>query len=241
MPNLTSLNQAKLRYVICPGSLPDLNFQSTYKAIYDCWFSVWKDAYREMKVESELYSDSFTRQNYIGALFLEEKCLGLCFFRWANYNLPDFSHDSYFSYWNSEDLVSLTKCGSNIIVSSNFTIAFEARKGILGLPIKDLLTGISVEFFMNANADAMAANLRVDKKVNEACKKWGAELIRPNVHFSGGICGDLMVFYKDQVLKRPKLELETTVQNLWSNRTIIPKIQKSEENYFLQNDQEKAA
>jgi len=235
------MNKSKLQYVVCPGNNPDPSFQEYYNKIYDCWDTVWSDAYKEMKFDKELWSDSFTRQNYIGAIFYQERCLGLCFFRWANADLMDFSKDSYFSYWNEQDLKALTLNGPHVIISSNFTIHPLARKGNLDFSMKDLLTGISVEFFMNANADAMAANLRVDKKVNDACAKWGAELIRPNVHVSGGICGDLMVFYKSQVLKRPQLELEDEVKRLWHNRLVIPQAYSSEASYFIKPKLKKVA
>ncbi len=185
-----------------------------------------------MKFEDQLFSDSFTRQDYIGALLYEEQCVALCFFRRANATLPDFRQDSYFSYWDAEDLKCLTLQGPRIIVSSNFTIHPLVRKGNIDFSMKDLLTGISVEFFMNAEADAMAANLRVDKKVNDACAKWGADLIKPNVHVSGGICGDLMVFYKDRVAQRNPLDLESEVKRLWQNHFVIPNEYEVVNNYF---------
>jgi hypothetical protein len=227
------MNKSKLKYVICPGNNPAEEFQPMYKSMYDCWQTVWSEAYKEMKFEAGLYSDAFTRQDYIGGLFYEDRCLALCFFRWANSSLPDFASDSYFSYWNKEDLAQLTLNGPQVIISSNFTIHPLARKGNLDFSMKDLLTGISVEFFMHANADSMAANLRVDKKVNDACAKWGADLIRSNVHVSGGICGDLMVFYKEKVLQRETLDLEIDVKRLWNQRLVISKKINHEENFFV--------
>lgn len=180
-----------------------------------------------------IYSDSFTRQDYIGAIFYEDRCLALCFFRWGNINSPDFSSDSYFSYWTPEDIQELALKGPSVIISSNFTICPLARKGNLDFSMKDLLTGISVEFFMKANADAMAANLRVNKKVNEACAKWGGKLIRADVPIFSGISGDLMVFFKDVVEKRGPLELENMVFQLWNERLVIPKQIALQENYFV--------
>lgn len=223
----------KLRYVVCPGSHPEKKFQNLYESIYGCWDTVWSDAYKEMKFSNPLYSDAFTRQDYIGAIMHEEICLGLCFFRWTNTASADFSKDSYFSYWSAEDLSQLAPQGSQIIVSSNFTVHPIARKGNLDFSMKDLLTGISVEFFVNANAVAMAANLRVDKKVNEACARWGGKLIRPNVHVSNGICGDLMVFQKELVMKRSPLSLEGDVRDLWEKRFCIPKSLVFEEQFFI--------
>ena len=227
------MDKSKLRYVICPGSNPSEEFQPLYNSVYDCWYRVWKEAYKEMQLNRDLYSDSFTRQDYVGAIFYGDRCLGLCFFRWANIQSPDFASDSYFSYWTPEDMQALALRGPNIIISSNFTICPLARKGNLDFSMKDLLTGISVEFFMNANADSMAANLRVDKKVNEACAKWGGQLIRADVPISPGRTGDLMVFFKDVVEKRNPLDLQNMVFQLWNDRLVIPKKIAFQENYFV--------
>ena len=134
----------------------------------------------------------------------------------------------------------IRKNGPSILIPSFFTIHPTARKGSFDFSLKELLTGVSVEFFMNADADAMVANLRIDKKVNESCARWGADLIRSNVHVSGGICGDLMVFYKEKIRKRVVHELQNEVRALWNNRIIIPRARTSEDHYFL-NGVRKAA
>ena len=93
------MQKIKLRFVICPGSHPDQDYLAEYTKIFDCWKSVWGQAYAEMKFENRLYSDAFTRQDYVGAIFLEERCLAVCLFRWAQFDQPDFATDSYFSLW----------------------------------------------------------------------------------------------------------------------------------------------
>lgn len=228
------MNATNLKYIICPGSGITNSAHDIYESIYDCWSTVWSAAYKEMKFENKLYSDSFTRQTYIGAIFFEKKCLALCFFRWANANRSDFASDSYFSYWKPEDISKLSLQGPNVIISSHFTIHPIARSGNLDFSMKDLLTGISVEFFMNAHADAMAANLRRDKGINDSCANWGANLIRPNVPVSGGICGDLMVFYKDKVIQKlSEKPANKNIQQLWESKQIITKEHQNIQDYLI--------
>jgi hypothetical protein len=218
-----------LKFVLCPGSLPAKEYQPIYEEVYSCWRQVWQETYTELNLNKALYSDAFTRQDLIGAVFKNDHCLGMCFFRWCDARQPDFSVDSYFSNWTPEHLNVLRSRGDEIIVSSYFTIHPLARRGNLGFSMKDLLVAISIETFMNSQAHAMAGNLRVDKKVNEVCKKWGGYLIESDVPAGNGMTGDLMGFFKDVIQSRPPMELDGQLRELWKNRLEIPRLVPMEE------------
>lgn len=211
-----------IKYVICPGDNPSQEFVNTYNQIYNCWKTVWESTYKELKIDKHLYADSFTRQTNVGAIFYDDICMAMCFFRHTDFNLSSFGDDSYFSCWSESNRNQLKANGHKIIVSSNFTIHPLARKGNLPFSMKDLLTGISVEYFLNSNADSMAANLRVDRKVNESCKKWGAHLIEANVTASNGEPGDLMYFHKQQNETDQTNENYLMVKKLWAERMEVP-------------------
>lgn len=187
-----------------------------------------------MKIDKPLYSDVFTRQDFVGAVLYENKCVGVSCFRWANYETDDFAKDSYFSLWEKSDLKQAAQFGSRIIICSNLAVHPLARGSSLGVSMRDLLTGMTTEVFRSANVDAMAAHIRIDKKVNEACAMWGAQMIRPNIHFSGGIAGDFMVFSKESVAQRAPHELDLVLRDLWQNRLIVPKDYESQEEFFIQ-------
>lgn len=225
---------SKFQYVTCPGNNPSPEFRQIYNQIYNCWEMLWNDAYREMKIEKALYSDVFTRQDLVGAVLYEGKCVGVSCFRWADSLTVDFSKDSYFSLWEEADLKEASKFGPRIIVCSNLAVHPLARGGNLGVSMRELLTGMTTEVFRASTADAMAAHIRIDKKVNEACAMWGAQLIRPSIHFSGGISGDFMVFSKESVATRPAHELDAVLRELWNNRLIVSKQYNSQEEFFIQ-------
>lgn len=228
------MNRNKFQYVICPGNNPKAEFRQIYNQIYNCWEALWNEAYREMKIDKELYSDVFTRQDLVGAVLYENKCVGVSCFRWADSLTIDFSKDSYFSLWEEADLKAASRFGSRIIVCSNLAVHPLARGGNLGLSMRELLTGMTTEVFRASAADAMAAHIRIDKKVNEACAMWGAQLIRPNIHFSGGISGDFMVFSKESVDTRSSHQLDGMLRELWNKRLIVPKQYSSQEEFFIQ-------
>lgn len=229
------MNEKKFRYVLCPGSSPKPEFFGLYNEIYGCWKNLWSNAYAELKVKSPLFSDSFTRQDFIGAILYEEKCMALLCFRWSNSETEDFSQDSSLSLWGSEDLKVVSKFGPRIIVCTQLAIHPSARNENLGVSMLELMTGVSLEMLKRTRADALAAHMRIDKKVNGVCARMGAELIRPNIHFSGGISGDFMVFYREKISQHVHHNHDEFIKDLWNSRLVIPRDYETEKDFFVQN------
>lgn len=227
------MSKDKFSFVLCPGRNPKSEYHTTYNEIFSCWQNLWSKAYQEMQVSKHLYSDNFTRQDFIGAVYYAGKCVGVICFRWCDIGTNDFANDSAFAQWGPEDLKKISERGPKVIVCSQLTVHPLARGKTLGVSVMHLLTGLGIEFFMNANAHAMAAHIRIDKKVNESCARLGGTSVRENVHFSGGIAGDLMVFYKDVIAQRPTQELDILVKQLWNNQTMIPQENETQEKYFI--------
>ncbi|MBK9294411.1 MAG: hypothetical protein IPM57_08185 [Oligoflexia bacterium] len=219
-----SIKSLDFRYILCPGSLPDPHFIDYYKKIYECWYSVWKDAFVELGVNKAMYSDCFTRQDYIGAIFYKNTCVALSFFRWTNATLPDFSQDSYFANWSSAHQKTLRSRGDKIIVCSYFTVHPMARSTKLGVSGKDLLMGMIVETFMNSKADGMTGAVRVNKSVNDAGYRWGAFKIDTDIPSGvGEATVDLIGFFKDYIAKFPAHELKELAKEIWDTRLVIPR------------------
>lgn len=214
-----------LSYVLCPGSMPNTHFTKTYNAIYKCWDYVWSEAFKELNVKKAFYSDAFSRQDYVGAIFHKDICLGMAFFRWADASRPEFNKDSYFAIWGADDLECLRSRGNNIIVCSNFTVHPAARGSNLGISGKDLLLGMIVETFINSNADAMTGAVRVDRGVSKACDRWGSLLIKEQVPCEYGEKNtDLLGFFKDHIAQQPANILKPLVENIWARRLVIPRM-----------------
>lgn len=212
------------RYVLCPGSQPLADYRFLYEQIFRCWELVWKETYQELNIDKKLTSDVFTRQDYIGALFYENKCVGMAFFRWSYAYGPEFSEDSYFSNWEKNHINELCSRGPEIIVCSNYTIHPSARGNQLPLPMRDLLLGMIIETFLNSNADAMTAATRLDRKVNEVCTRWGAHPIARDLPSGFGEARvDLLGFFKDIILSQKAPPLKEHTEFLWANRLEIPR------------------
>lgn len=210
-------------YALVPGANPDSSYKQIYEKTYTCWSEVWTQAYAELGLQKKLHSDAFTRQDYVGALFYQNECVALSFFRNANSKESCFAQDSYFANWNDKHRAVLSSKGSKIIVCSNFTIHQKARGKSLGLSLKDLLVGISIETFLRSDADAMTGALRRDRNVNGACARWGGYEIATNIDSGYGDTVDLMAFFKDHILSQPLPDLKSVVNDLWEDRIEIPR------------------
>lgn len=218
------INSRDFSYVLCPGSMPDSRYEKMYTDVFQCWNDVWSSTYSELNVGKKLYSDSFTRQDYVGALFHKNTCFALTFFRWANALRPEFSQDSYFSNWQPDHQKVLRSRGDDIIVCSQFTVHPYGRGKNLGISGKSLLTGMAVETFLNSKADAMTGAVRVDRGVNAATESWGAYVIDRKVPSDFGDNNtDLVGFFKDYISEQPTHELNFIVKELWNRRIVIPR------------------
>lgn len=227
-----STSSQNLKYILCPGSQPDPSFYSYYEKIYSCWRDVWTEAFSELNVKKDMYSDAFTRQDYIGAIFHEEQCIAMSFFRWVDANLSTLKDDSYFSNWNESHISSLCSKGKKVIICSYFTVHQNVRRDSLGFSAKDLMCGLLVETFLHSKADCMTGAVRINKGVNSLVERWGATPIAQNIPSNNNALVDLVGFYKDDILKNNFHEYKPIVQNLWHERLVIP--QKTEHNKYTE-------
>lgn len=213
----------KLQYVLLPGQRPHPEMSELYKEIYKFWESVWEGAFADLKKpEGYLKSDAFTRQDYVGAVLVDGKCQGLCFYRLVDASMPTLTKDSYFANWSETHIKKLRSRGDKIVVMGNLTVGKEARGTSLGFSMKDLILGTAAKVFQWTQADAMTLAPRRDRNVQRACALWGAETIAMEIPSGHGDTVDLMSFFRDVVADFPRPELGALVDKLWESRLEIP-------------------
>lgn len=147
-----------------------------YQIAYDMWAKVWSDTFDELHTSvgswEPFHSDDFTR-NTVGALFDGDKCAGLSLFRWVDLSKSYNRHDSYFRAWSESALEQLTRNGSEIYISSYFTVAPEYRKS----DVKHELMKNIVRVFELSDADALTGTTRNDRKVDKLVSQYGFETL----------------------------------------------------------------
>jgi len=214
----------KLQYVLLPGQRPHPEMRELYQQVYKFWESIWEVTFNELgKSDEYLKSDAFTRQDYVGAVLSDGKCMGLCFYRILDASMPTTLKDSYFSNWGETHIRKLRSRGDKIVVMGNLTVSPEARGTKLGFSMKDLILGTAAKVFTWLEADAMTLAPRKDKNVQRACALWGAETIAseiPSGH--GDVNVELMSFFQDVVQSSQRPELAALVDSLWENRLEVP-------------------
>lgn len=222
---------SQFRYVLCPAVRADSKYSKEYNEIYNCWREVWDLTLKELNYPKKFYSDGITKQDFIGALFDGETCIGLCFFRWLDTSRPEFYNDSYFYNWSESNKETLFSRGRRIVTCTQLAVRPLVRGRAYGFSTKELMMGLMTETFLNSNADSMAGAMRVDRGVSASAQRWGATPIAIKVPCE--YCEDntdLVGFFRDKISLYPKHELKDSVTQLWKNKLQIK--QTAIENIF---------
>lgn len=214
----------KLEYVICPGRFPEESQRETYLKIYKCWQDVWGATFKELDGLDELKSDAFTRQDFIGAIFVDGECKAMALYRYVDASLPTMKDDSYFANWNEIAIKKLCSHGQRVLVCSYFTIHPTARKETLGFAMRDFLIGLTSTVILHTEMDAMTSAARKNRGVEKLTYEWGALPIAIDVPSGHGadVYVDLAAFYKAQVSVARKANVITPfIDELWNTKTVI--------------------
>lgn len=214
------MNAQDLKWILCPGrNTSDLKL---FHDIYNFWVNTWTEAYKELKVDKDLYSDSFTRQDYIGALQYKGQIIACTFFKKCRKEELTHIRDSYFSNWSEKHLDVLFSRGSNTIVCSQFTVHALARGKSLGFSTKDILMGMLIKTFLESQFDSMTGATRQDRNVHTASERWGVITVEENVPSGFGDFVAIQSCFKDECNAAfKKNELAFLCESLWKSRVDI--------------------
>ncbi len=194
------INYDNLRFLVLPSKNPSQKEVQDYNNAYEAWLRVWKDAYKELKLEKPIYSDEFTRHDHINCIFYGAQCIASVHSRIVDISIPATVEDSYFKIWNTQDVKRIRSHGNKVMIISNMTVHKEWRKSFCDLSIKDLIIYLCCMRFKSSAAAVMATYTRNSKNVNELVKRFGAQVIRKDVqNFNKKDLVDLFIFSKDSV------------------------------------------
>lgn len=219
------LNQiVDLQLVLCPVREPESKYIELYNKIYKCWNSVWTSAYTEVNYQSDhesLKSDSFTRQDFVAAIFHKNDCVAFILFRQVDANLMSTKDDSFFAQWSEIHLKSVAKIGQQLLICGNLGIHPTFRQKTLGISLKEIMGGLISEITLQSNVDATLATPRRDRNVHGAAYQWGAVPIAQDISWGCGIQIDLISFHKANLLKHRDHALRPLIDELWMNKIVI--------------------
>jgi hypothetical protein len=215
--NTTSILSRQMTYALLPGKFPPMHLNSLYEKAYECWKDVWREAFQELEGNPTVYSNDFTRQDEVSALYYKDTCIGTTFFNWLDLNSPPSRDDEYFKVWTPKALSELTRHGSRILVCSYFTLHPNGRRNSLGVSLKDVLMGLLVKRFLDTDAPAMTGTVRNNRGVNVCTYRHGAVPLELNLKLHG-VDVDLIAFYRDTAKVGDDPIVSDLVESLWNRR-----------------------
>lgn len=207
-----------LQLIIMPGQRPPSWQRSMYESAFETWRTVWEEAALEIEnFPKKVYSNDFTRQDEILAVFHNNECTSLGFWTELDMTLNTSQADQYFQSWDQESLGQLTKYGSQIGKYSYFTVAkpYRTWSRQMGISLTDLQVALFGYRLLESQCSAMTGTTRNNRKINLVCERGGAQVIRRDVMQYGSEV-DLMAWYRHTT--RPYKDIEFIAQKLWINR-----------------------
>lgn len=178
-----------------PGMNPTRDLRDKYNAIYDHWRAVWGPTFSELDGSETLYSDEFTRQDYIIGLFLKSECIAAICYRKCDLSLPATRKDSYFKIWPEDAIGALADAGPVSIIGSQISVAQEARQlQFNNWKVKTILSFVFLFQMEKIKADAITGTMRADKGMHDLFYGLGALPLKKDC-FIHGVPVDLVGFF----------------------------------------------
>ena len=196
----------QLDVYLIKGNLKDnpSHLKGIHQKAFECWHETWDDFYHgEHHSAGKLNSNEFTRQDEVLALFYNDECFAITFFKEVNWSDKSASLDAYFNAWTSEALDLLRQRGDQVLICSQFTVAKNFRNRKTDIPWKSILFSLSIKCFLESKNDVMTGMMRVTKGMGKMSVMAGGTLLAENV-----VCADhenepadLIGFFHDGVGK----------------------------------------
>lgn len=186
---------------------------------YQLWKRVWQKTFSELDGQDLLFSDDFSRQSELIALFYKNSPIAMVMHRYCDWSLFHLEHDSYFKSWPLSARKQLIQAGSRIVIGSQITIAPEFRKTTsFPLPVKDIIVYASFQHLRNNshNIDSITGTVRADKGVHKIFYEAGAFCVESNVLFHN-VPVDLVAFFPNLKKIKVPLEIESILNKINNN------------------------
>ena len=193
------MNSNDLSLIFIAGNQVESQMIESYKEIFSHWQRVWSETFKEVEGSQTLFSDDFTRQDEIMALFYKTTCISICCHRLGNLALPSFKKDSYFKAWSDESIQALAKDGQSIIIDSQISVDPEHRKLEGGIRVIELMTCLSLQHLTQLKVSGITAAARNLRSMNQVFEKFNPVLLEKEVLLHGEET-NLYAFYPSQDL-----------------------------------------
>lgn len=191
-----------LKYCILPGKFMPPGLELEYQRAYETFQSCWGEAFRELfGPDYVLYSNDFTRQDYIHTLFAGDKCIALACLREIDLRNPADLDDSWFKPWKRSHLTNFARAGHRrCLVDSYFTVHKDYRRSALPgqESVGHILGCLTVLYQLDLGVPLMFGMTRNDRSMNKLTARWGTEVVETNI-IHNNTPTDLIVFTTEKI------------------------------------------
>jgi hypothetical protein len=185
-----------LSYCVLRPHEPTCRERARLERAYACWQKVWSAMLSDLDGTELKFSDDFTRQDEIGALFLGDDCVGLSGYRWLDLSLSLARKDSYFAPWPPELLDEIAAQTPRVCIGSNLVVSAPFRDLLAPLKLGEVLLALAVRRFKESAAQIMLGTMRNNRAMNSHAYRFGARPLQTNV-MSHNVPVDLVAFERD--------------------------------------------
>lgn len=213
------LKPKDLKYYVLPGEYSVEGSEKIYREAYRMWREVWSQTFLELDGSGRIFSDDFTRQSIVGAVFHGDECAAMTCFHRVDFALPTAVEDSYFKIWPEEALQQLVRDGEKVLVCSHLTVSPKYRGAVdpSGMTLKLLVSDLSVRVLLESDCAVMTGTMRNNRGAQNAAYAAGASPILRNA-IMHGVEVDLVGFYRTTILREHDLTNVWT-ETLWRHRS----------------------
>lgn len=210
-------NIDNLKLLILPGKGASAAQLDQYNKVYDCWRQLWSTAFKQeiLQVDSDLYSNDFTRQDEVLALFYQGECVGLSCLRSVDFNEEATKDDAYFSRWNEFTLRKLNSYGKRVLICSQLTVSPKFRRSYLGISWKDLLVALSARRLLDTECEVMIGAVRRVRGMEKASYRSGFIPLMVDVPYIGKESADFVAYLKEKAVSSEVKSISNIVDYLF--------------------------
>ena len=215
----TKIRDAK--YYILSGKLsPDSQHFEIYKNTYELWTKTWKKVFGDVGSFEAFSPDDFYRQDYIPVIASGNEPIAAHFYSLFHIDNPAAMDHHYFEIFSEEVIASLRSRGIKKMMSMEFlTVNPEYRKTNTNISFAEIQIVLGSKLMSEINFDIALGVAIKAAKIDKMAIKLGFNVLDSHAKRGNLVC-DIVGRHSFSVgeIFHPNSELNSYIENLWSNR-----------------------
>lgn len=208
---------SKMRCFVFPGKDPDSHFEQ-YEQAYALWKNVWGEFWEQQAGKKVSISDTFNKHDFVLTTFYQGKCIALMLVNFFDFHLQSSHEDAYFQKVWLPEHHHLIK-GKTVLAASHFTVHPDFRRDQFPVSMKEWISSLTAQFFIDSRADIMVGAMRKNKGVDKTVEGLGRTLVQTYKQDEMNLDLDLVLFEREKTHVHQSLEF--LIRQHWNQRIEI--------------------